>query len=121
MFPRTLKRRNKKSEITFIAPVYVPKKTSAGMVHHDGVNRAADTELIQPRLYLGREAEEGGRTAFVPNQDSQLIQDFFPAKTPEQRALIRPGNNLGDVVIKKFGQLGNPMANDIMKQIARQP
>jgi NAD+ kinase len=30
------------------------------------------------------------------------------------------GNNFYQFVIKKFGQLGDPVANDVLKQLARQ-
>src|SRR6266481_4283670 len=120
MLPRIFQRWNKISEITLVTSVLASDEAPTAQVHHDRIARATDAKLMQARLHLGREAEEGGGAAVVPNQHSQFIKDFFSTETSESRALIGPSDNFGEVVVQEFRELGDTMANDIMKQFSRQ-
>ena len=117
VLPRILQRGNKKGEITLITPLLISDEAPTDLIHDDGIARSADPELAQTRLNLRREAEESGRTAPVPDHHAQFIQNFLSAEAPESRALMRPGIDFGEIVVEEFGQSGDSVADNVVKQL----
>lgn len=105
----------KKCKIAFIIPFLIPDHASTGLIHQNGIPRTADPKLAQTRLDLGRETEKGGRAAPVPDQDPQLIQHFFSSEHLQFNALVRPRNDIAQIVIQELSQPRDPMADSIVQ------
>ena len=76
-------------------------------------------QLIKPFDLRGK-TEKRRRAILIPDQDPQLIQDFWCAQAAELLALMCHSNNFCQLIIEKFCQFRYPMADDIVKQLPRQ-
>ena len=56
---------------------------------------------------------------FVPEEHSQFVHQIGPATVAELRTSMRRGDDQRDIVIKEFSQLGNSVADDVVKQLSR--
>ena len=90
------------------------------MVHHDRTRRSANAQQIQPRLQLGGEAEECGGSLTIAQEHSQFIKDLPAPEAAQLGALVGAGHHLDRAVIEKLRQLGDPVADDVVKQLAGQ-
>ena len=91
----------------------VPRATILGML--GSLLAMAPMGALTPAAH----AATGTITEFNNSNRPGIIQNSSSAQAPESRALISCRHNFGQFIVEKFGQLSDPMADNIVKQLPR--
>ena len=115
IFASVLKWWDKVGEIALIRFSRISYESTSQNIHHQGVTWTVNPELVQCWLELSGKTELCCRPVVILEENSQLVHQSGRTAATELRTLVRSGCNQRNIVIKKFSQFRDTMADDVLK------
>ena len=90
------------------------------LIEQESVRRAVQAELVLLWAHLRRKREIGSGSLVLGDNDSQLVDDFGFADSPEERTCKGIRDYLRRLADEMLGDSSYPVADDVMQQLTRQ-
>ena len=90
------------------------------VVDNQGIFGAIQPELMRRGTDLGREGEVGGRLVLVPDDNPHLVDDPLFSYILQEGTREPMGDHLRPVAGQELRYLADPMADDLLKEGARE-